>query len=132
MRMPGSGLLSMIDDDRMSDLARLYTLFGRPGVTEGLEALKRDLKLEIRRRGNAINLATMESDSRPEGNSEQKAVTEPDASGPKKSGLTGAAAIAAALRWVQEVVDLKDRFDRILKEAFAEDKGIQVAMNEVS
>lgn len=122
----------MIDDDRMSDLARLYTLFGRPGVNEGLEALRRDLKLEIHRRGNAINLATMESDSRPEGNSEQKAFTEPDASGPKKSGLTGAAAIAAALRWVQEVVDLKDRFDRILKEAFAEDKGIQVAMNEVS
>lgn len=37
----------------------------------------------------------------------------------------------AALKWVQDVLDLKDVFDKMLKLCFKDDKGIQTAMNEV-
>jgi len=129
--MPGSGLVILIDDDRIADIHRLYELFGRPGVPEGLEVLKLGVKKTIQARGVSINAAVLGGDgtektpnNAPEGDAE--------AAKTKKPSLSGAAAVAAALRWVQEVVDLKDKFDRILKEALDENKGIQMAMNEVS
>jgi hypothetical protein len=42
-----------------------------------------------------------------------------------------AVALANAIRWVQDVLDLKDKFDGVLRDAFAGDKGIQTAINEV-
>lgn len=54
-----------------------------------------------------------------------KAVTAP-------AGGTAKKTLDAALKWVQDVLDLKDTFDRILKSCFRDDKGIQTAMNEVS
>lgn len=133
----------MIDDDRIPDLHRMYTLFGRPGVKEGLEALKTDLKKSIQTRGSSINAAIFgdmgagadaEVKSEPvdgegAGTSMQEAQNGTIAA--KKVALTGVAAVAAALRWVQDILDLKDKFERLLKEAFEEDKGIQVAINEV-
>lgn len=44
---------------------------------------------------------------------------------------TGKKTLDAALKWVQDVLDLKDVFDRLLKFCFKDDKGIQTAMNEV-
>jgi cullin 3 len=130
--MPGSGLVVLIDDDRIPDLRRLYELFGRPGVPEGLEVLKRALKKTIQTRGSSINAAVLgvaDTDKAAQGGEFAAGdVAVPQA---KKPTLSGAAAVAAALRWVQEVVDLKDKFDRILKEALGENRGIQMAMNEV-
>lgn len=38
----------------------------------------------------------------------------------------------AALAWVQSVLDLKDKFDRMLAEAFNSDKEFEKSINEVS
>lgn len=43
----------------------------------------------------------------------------------------GKKTLDAALKWVQDVLDLKDLFDRLLKVCFADDRIIQAAMNEV-
>jgi cullin 3 len=43
-----------------------------------------------------------------------------------------APALAQAVRWVQDVLDLKDKFDRILEGSFGGDKSIQISINEVS
>ena len=129
--MPGSGLVVLIDDDRIADIHRLYELFGRPGVPEGLEVLKLGIKKTIQARGVSVNAAVLGGDGaeKPPSNAQDG---DAETGKTKRPFLTGAAAVAAALRWVQEVVDLKDKFDRILKEALDENKGIQMAMNEVS
>lgn len=131
--MPGSGLVTMIDDDRIPDLHRLYELFGRPLVPEGLEVLKLALKKTIQARGVAINASVLGPDeANKSASTDEPAQVEAEVVKTKKPILSGAAAVAAALRWVQEVVDLKDKFDKILKEAFEENKGVQMSMNEAS
>lgn len=47
------------------------------------------------------------------------------------TSTTAGLALSQALRWVQDVLDLKDKFDRILDRAFAGDKGVQTSINEV-
>lgn len=47
------------------------------------------------------------------------------------AGPAQAPALAQAVRWVQDVLDLKDKFDRILDGAFQGDKSIQASINEV-
>jgi cullin 3 len=136
LNMPGSGLVTMIDDGRIADLHRLYELFGRPRIPEGLEVLKIAMKKTIQARGSGINASVLSGGEVNQGGPTaetpvQGTTTSDTGSKPKKPTLSGAAAVAAALRWVQEVVDLKDKFDRVLKEAFEENKGLQMAMNEV-
>jgi cullin 3 len=41
-------------------------------------------------------------------------------------------ALGPAVRWVQDVLDLQDKFDRILNGAFGGDKAVQTSINEVS
>ena len=120
----------MVDDDRIADLHRLYELFGRPLVPEGLEVLKLALKKTVQARGGAINASVLGGET--PGTTQDAGQADEEVVKAKRPVLSGAAAVAAALRWVQEVVDLKDKFDRILKEAFEENKGIQMSMNEVS
>lgn len=123
----------MIDDDRISDLKRLYSLFGRPGVTEGLNVLKAALKRTIHTRGTAVNMAVLNTNSDKGPDVGTGSTTSDKAKAPSsKTQLSGSALVIAALHWVQEVVDLKDKADRILSEAFSDDKSIQMSMNEVS
>ena len=58
--MPGSGLDSMIDGDKLDDLSRLYKLFSM--VPEGIPSLGKKLKSSIERRGNKINAVDNEAD----------------------------------------------------------------------
>jgi len=153
--MPGSGLVPMLDADKYGDLQRLYKLFGRPNVTEGPGVLKAALKKSIAVRGQAINEgiavgpatsaapagttvngtnvdvdveAAAVSRAKGKGKESDVAVSGPPAG--TGSGMSAAAAASAALRWVQDVLDLKDKFDRILRDGFSDDKGIQTAINE--
>lgn len=94
------------------------------------------MKKTIQARGSGINASVLSggevNQGEPTAETPARETTTSDTgSKPKKPTLSGAAAVAAALRWVQEVVDLKDKFDRVLKEAFEENKGLQMAMNEV-
>lgn len=63
--------------------------------------------------------------STPAEGAKEKASVVPGAAAPGKKTLD------AALKWVQDVLDLKDVFDRLLKGCFRDDKGVQTAMNEV-
>ncbi len=154
----------MLDDDKFGDLQRLYKLFARPGVTEGIDVLKAALKRSILARGTAVNegiavgpssgaASTIESTNndldmsaptgvqatpfsakaKGKGKETYPLIGQSEgAPAPNPGGMSAAAAAAAALRWVQDVLDLKDKFDRILREGFSDDKGIQTAINEVS
>jgi cullin 3 len=162
LNMSGSGLVSMLDDDKYGDLQRLYKLFGRPGVTEGLDVLKAALKRSILARGTAINEGIAVGPSSGAASTVDATNNDMDVNAPNVdqatpfslkakgkgketyplmgqsegapatgSGMSAAASAVAALRWVQDVLDLKDKFDRILKDGFSDDKGIQTAINEV-
>ncbi|KAJ9110295.1 hypothetical protein QFC19_001698 [Naganishia cerealis] len=146
---------------RIADLQRVYRLYSRPNVTEGLNVLMSELKKYVSTRGNTINeniTANVTSATITDVPSSSKAnatvlssSTQPDevsaqgaaqkvkgtSSGTASSvgvaagtATSAAAAVNVALRWVQEVLDLKDTFDRMWKEAFEEDKAIQTALND--
>lgn len=142
LNMPGTGLVVMLDGDRMSDLRRLYTLFLKVPEDAGKLALRIALRSDIEERGRGINEGVTneagpsganagEGDAEGGGGDE---ADDPKGKGrAKAAGSSGAAgALANALRWVQDVLDLKDKFDRIWEEAFAGDKAIQTSINEVS
>ncbi len=110
----------MIDMDRIDDLSRLYRLYSM--VAKGIPCLRRALKDSIVRRGHEINQSSlsMEND---------------DAMGDKKGkGKAAPAAqmtLALALKWVQDVLELKDRFDSIWSKAFNCDRELESGLNEV-
>lgn len=151
----------MIDTMRIPDLQRIYRLYGRANVTEGLEVLMGELKKYVSTRGFAINenvtagtsgvsadvpstskanTTVLSSSSRLDEVNAQgaaqkvKGTSSGNAPAAASAGTatSAAAAVNIALRWVQEVLDLKDTFDKVWKEAFEEDKAIQTALNDVS
>jgi cullin 3 len=141
LEMPGSGLVSMLDSMRTQDLRRLYSLFLRVPHNIGKDALRLALRMDVEERGKGINDTAIEGEAGPstagaggmevdgdEGDGDAKGKGKAKA---PSSGGAGAA-LAAALRWVQDVLDLKDKFDEVLDEAFGGDKAVQSSINEVS
>jgi cullin 3 len=121
--MPGSGLDIMIDTDKIRELKRLYRLY--TSVPTGLTVLKRVLKDSIARRGKAINDYTLGLDA---GDGAEQA--EPDPKGKSKAKAL-VNSLTPATEWVQRVLELKDRFDHVWREAFEADHDVEVAINEV-
>ena len=111
------GLATLLEQNQIPDLSRMYRLFGR--VVEGHLVLKKAVKDWVVLSGLKIadTLAT-------------KSVAEDD----KGKGKEGVASlgVASALMWVQGVLDLKDKMDRVVKEAWENDLIFQTVCNEVS
>ncbi|WVQ94930.1 hypothetical protein IAU59_002016 [Kwoniella sp. CBS 9459] len=132
--MPGSGLTTMLDSDRIPDLRRLYTLFLRVPDDAGKTSLRGGLRTDIEDRGKAVNAGTVErSEAGPStlGQDDGDAEEDPKGKGKAKATASPAAnALSSALRWVQDVLDLKDKFDGVLEKAFQGDKQVQVSINE--
>ena len=92
----------------------MYKLFGRVG--KGHDEMKSSISDYIRELGKAIN-ETVTSNTASEGSSA--------ASGDKQTGAS------VAIKWVQEVLDLKDKFDKVQNLALSNDKAFQTSFNEV-
>lgn len=128
--MPNSGLDIMVDADKMDDLARLYRLFAV--VSTGLPCLRKALKDSIARRGKDINRAsagieTDDEDIDVVGNNEDN---KGKGRGKVRAGA-GAQTMSLALKWVQDVLNLKDKFDQVWGRAFQRDRDLESAINEV-
>lgn len=124
--MPNSGLDVMIDSDRKDDLSRLYRLFIM--VPTGLSTLRRALRDSVVRRGK--ELATTGAGGGVDAAGEDEA-EDVKGKGKAKSGA-GAQTLQVALKWVQDVLDLKDKFNAIWSQAFGNDREIETGINEVS
>lgn len=143
----------MVDQDRYDDLRRFYTLYLRVPDDVGKQVLRLALRSDIEERGKAINEGeSQRAEAGPstvagqdEGGEEDDAMGDGDAAVGKGKGKgkakerptggaggAGANALTLALRWVQDVLDLKDKFDRVLEQAFMGDKAVQMSINEVS
>jgi len=121
----------MVDTDNIEDLARLYRLFIM--IPDGLPCIKRALKQSITRRGGEINRSSVgpetgenvvDVDGMEEGGANVK--------GKRKHRSQNAPhALSSALKWVQDVLDLKDKLDQLWKQSFQSNRELESAINEV-
>ncbi|KIJ50978.1 hypothetical protein M422DRAFT_776892 [Sphaerobolus stellatus SS14] len=125
MSMPQTGLDSMIDQERYEDLSRMFRLFSV--VVTGLPTLKKALKASIVRRGKEINEASVNIEG--DGAGEEGEEGGEEKSKKAKAKAAGGAA-AAALKWVDDVLALKDKFDLVLRHSFDGDPSVEAALNE--
>ncbi|KAI1852267.1 hypothetical protein JX266_002445 [Neoarthrinium moseri] len=128
MSLDGSGVRAMIDNDRTTDLAVLYQLVCR--VDPDREALRKAMSNRIIEQGLEIEKVLKNTDF----SAPQTADEEPAADGgdkPKPKTLNASAQqTAAALRWVDDVLNLKDRFDNLWSNCFSEDLILQTAITK--
>lgn len=120
--MKGSGLDAMIEPIKAEDLNRLYRLFCK--VPQGLPCLKRSVKEAIMRRGKEINLVSLGLDP-----SEGDTILAD--SKPTLRIKSLAQVLELALKWVQDVLDLKDKFDAVWTGPFNSDRELESAINQV-
>lgn len=124
----------------------MYVLFGRVG--RGHQELQRGLSAWIVGVGKQVNegvtLAPAPAEDAAAAKGKGKEVRDEadgdeGAAGKKRPGAAGAASAGgavgartkAALAWVQNVLDLKDKFDTLLARAFANDKAFEKIINDV-
>jgi len=96
VEMENSGLIAMLKDDKVDDLARMYELFKR--VREGLAQMKEVMHQYIKNAGRAF-------------------VTDAETSKDAVSFVTG-------------LLDLKDKYDRLISQAFSNDKQFTNGLNQ--
>lgn len=120
----------MIDMDKLDDLGRLYRLFIM--VPSGVPCLKKALRESIIRRGKEINATGLsaETDDPP---LDDEVETNDNGKGKGKARPPNAAAqtLSLALKWVQDVLDLKDKLDKIWTGSFQSDRELESGLNEV-
>lgn len=125
LAMEGSGLRTMIDNDRVDDLAILYSLILRVDTTKA--ALKQGLQTRVRELGDEIEKVLRETDFSTADAEAEEAVA---GDGAEKAKPRPAAAqqTQAAIKWVDDVLALKQKFDNLLRTSFDEDLVLQSAI----
>ena len=126
LNMSGSGIMAMLDDDRVGDLARMYKLFWR--VAGGPEAMKSGLSIYINTRGKAINEQVSTAAKAGASRDEEAFDGAPGGKGAPMTASTPQAQVA--LKWVDDVLSFKNKFDHIWRVSFQEDKGCETSINE--
>ncbi|KAF2008503.1 Cullin-domain-containing protein [Aaosphaeria arxii CBS 175.79] len=119
-----SGVRFMIDNDRIDELSLVYDLNSR--VDDKKTELTQAIQKRIVEMGTDISNAAIVASQAP------APVSAPPADGDKGKGAMPEKSLnqqtAAALRWVEDVLQLKDKFDRIWRDAFQSDNTLQSAI----
>lgn len=124
LALEGSGLRWMIDNDKIEDLSILYRLISRVDVkkTSLREILQKrvvELGLEIEKVLKSTDFSTSHPDGEEGGEAEKTKTLNP-----------AAQQTAAAIKWVDDVLRLKDKFDALWTHCFEEDLIIQTALTK--
>ena len=118
----------MIDSHKTEDLARLHQLCS--GTPTGLPCLKRALRDSVTQRGKEINRLSVVID---EAEEDQAGGGDGEGDAKRKGRLAKIkSANTGASRWVQDVLDLKDKFDAIWTHCWQCDRELESTLNEVS
>lgn len=126
MSMSESGLDAMIDANRLEDLNRMYRLFFHISASSGgPQTLRKGLRDSILARGRIINEANDPVTVNQTEKDEEKDTKGKGRAAPQMQTLT------AALKWVEDSLDLKDKFDDILKNALLADRSCELSIAEV-
>lgn len=128
LNLEGSGIRAMIDNDRLDDLRILYQLVSRVDLRN--VALRNALSVRIIELGTEIEKTLLSTDF----SVAQQADDAEAADGAEKAKAkplnAAAQQTAAAIKWVNDVLVLKDKFDRIWSECFEEDLILQTALTK--
>ncbi|KAK5012889.1 hypothetical protein LTR16_004672 [Cryomyces antarcticus] len=117
-----SGVKHMVDNERLSDLGLIFDLNAR------VDSKKTDLTKAVQRivvaMGTAVNNAGAAA-------SQTQPATAPETDGDKaKTTVAGVANLltVAAIKWVEDVLELKDKFDNVWSTSFRSDQALQTAL----
>ncbi|KAL1960083.1 hypothetical protein VTO42DRAFT_255 [Malbranchea cinnamomea] len=117
IEMEDSGVKYMLDNDRLTDLANVFTLVSR--IDPKKTSLTRAVRNRIIELGEKINIAAKEyvqSSSKETGKGKY----------PEEKPVN--LQTAAAIKWVDDVLQLKQKFDKVWEEAFDRDQTMQSAI----
>lgn len=123
--MEGSGVKHMLKTDRMSELEMVYDLVSR------VDPKKEELKLAVQERivelGTELNNAASNMASMPVNRSlnQEGEAAEADAKASGSKAINQQT--VAAIKWVDDILQLKEKFDDVLAYAFKSDQGLQTA-----
>lgn len=120
--MEGSGVKHMLKTDRMSELEMVFDLVSR------VDPKKEELQLAVQERivelGTELNNAASKTASTPM-NKVEGETGEADAKGPGSKAINQQT--VAAIKWVDDILQLKEKYDNVLAHAFRSDQGLQTA-----
>lgn len=124
--LEGSGVKAMIDNDRFDDLVLLYQNISR--IDPSKEALREALQSRVVALGSEINKTIISTNfaSAPAGQTNGE--DEAQEKGKAQPLNQAAQQTAAAIKWVDEVLHLKDKFDGMWRRCFGEDLILQTAL----
>ncbi|KAL2270270.1 hypothetical protein VTJ83DRAFT_2454 [Remersonia thermophila] len=131
LAMEGSGVRSMIDNDRHEDLSILYQLIARVDKTKA--ALQASLQTRVMELGLEIENTIKNTDfSAPAVAAGADAEVAAEGGDKAKAQLLNPAAqaTAAAIKWVEDVLQLQDKFDKLSSICFSNDLGLQAAVTK--
>jgi cullin 3 len=100
----------------------MYKLFSR--VPEGLNEMRTYIKNYVLELGNLIN-AKVDSAN------DTAKPKEKDGMGAVEKAAPTTGSLYTALRWVQDILELQEKFNKIIDFAVLKDKSFQTAVNEV-
>ncbi|KAF2173429.1 hypothetical protein M409DRAFT_61841 [Zasmidium cellare ATCC 36951] len=120
-----SGVLYMVDNDKFNELHLVFDLEARvdprkPELTKALQQIIADM-------GSKINEAAVATSQAPPTAAPAADDGEGDKSKAKQDKQINQQT-QAALKWVADILDLKDRFDKIWEISFGRDQTIQTAL----
>ncbi|KAK3674482.1 hypothetical protein LTR78_005568 [Recurvomyces mirabilis] len=125
-----SGVAFMVDNEKLHELNLVFDLEAR--VDPKKPELTRAMQKIIAEMGTNINNAAIAASEAPQVQTEAPAAEEDDGKARTASVKPLNQQTAAALKWVEEILALKDRFDNICKESFktqSVDQALSTAIN---
>ena len=120
-----TGVKNMLDNDRLSELQLVFELISR--VDPKKEELKKAVKDRIIESGTEINKEAVKPSQASAASSLKSEADKPDGDGKTLAEKPVNLQTTAAIQWVDDILQLKGKYDRVLKEAFANDQGLQTA-----
>lgn len=123
VKLEGTGVRHMLDHDQLDGLRSVYLLNGRVDPKKG--ALMRAVNKRIIELGTEINSSSIAPAA-------AQPTKEPSAEGKPEKGKEKEKPVnqqtVSAIRWVDEILALKQRFDSVWETSFQSDQGLQSAI----
>jgi cullin 3 len=125
INLEGSGVRYMLDNDRLDDLANVYDLNARIDLKK--TALTKAVQKRIVELGTEVNAAAKAFSQAPATASKPDGSAEPNGKKKEEKEKPVNQQTAAAIKWVDDILNLKKKFDTVWERAFASDQGMQTA-----
>ncbi|KAJ3022542.1 UNVERIFIED_CONTAM: hypothetical protein HDU68_009045 [Siphonaria sp. JEL0065] len=141
IEMENSGLIVMLTNNNTEDLGRMYRLFER--VNNGHPAMQECISKEIRRIGKEVNElyggvtstpSSSTNNNRPSSSESSRSATAANGSTsentPTPTTAVPAQQTANPIKWIEFLLEVKNRFDKLVESAFSKDKNFVNTIND--